>query len=199
MDIRTARRGDLEAVAEIHARCWREVYAFMPAEVLDGRDREHRLNQWTEWYGAGRCAGLFVVEASGAVVGFCYARPNSDPEIDARGEMHAAYVMPEWRGGAVGPMMMRRLTEHLAGLALTPMCLWAFKAHPVWRWYMMLGWRRVVERDRIIGGQALPEYGFTHGDPDQLLWRCDLMLERAQAGERQSQSPSPAALRRRPH
>ncbi|QFS97598.1 hypothetical protein FIV06_09205 [Labrenzia sp. THAF191b] len=191
--IRQANLSDVVKIASIHVGCWKEVYSFMPDQVQAQRGFDYRYRQWEHWFEE-RPTGqaVFVLEACQKVVGFAVAKPNTDPAIDAPGEFHACYILPDYRGGSSGPLAMRVLAEFLKSEALWPACVWAFKSNPYRRIYPALGCEPKVFRDRIIAGIALPEIGYQVTDYDGLLNRLDRM--RASAAQRQIQSPRPQPL-----
>lgn len=179
LEIRPSRHSDVEQIAAIHESCWREVYHFMPPEVLNGRDQTYRRRQWGTWFDTRKESdALFSVQSGTQIVGFCFCCANADSAIDGRGEMHAAYILPEFRGGPVGPLMMLTMAEFLAGHGLTPMVLWAFKSNPIRIWYSQMGWRQSVTRDRVLLGHSIPEVGYVCHDLDQLMNRLRGILSR---------------------
>lgn len=207
ISIRPAKIDDVSMVSRIHAFCWRETYSFMPEPVLQSRNREFRKMQWLGWFESqNENEGLFVVEADHDVVGFCFCCPNSDPEINGRGEMHAAYVMPAHRGREVGPVMMLTMLEFMMARELTPPVLWAFRSNPIRLWYAQMGWRSQVKRNRVLESFAVPEVGYVCDDCDALWLRLTRLVRRYcgetaltqtqqhfQTIRRQSRSRQPAA------
>ncbi len=181
--IRAGSLTDVKNISSIHALCWREVYSFMPDAVISARNTEYRAKQWCAYFDQQKPGKLFVVECKGDVVGFCFCCPNNDSEIDAKGEMHAAYVLPEYRGKLVGPLMMREMAKALKNAAQSPMCLWAFKDNPIRIWYAQMGWKRAVERDRQLVGHAIPEVGYVCHDTQALIIRLErIVASAAQTG-----------------
>lgn len=195
LSIRNGIYSDVHAISEIHCLCWREVYSFMPEEVFRARSKAYRREQWENWFEE-RPEGdtLIVLTSDETVVGFALSKPNTDPDIHAQGEMHAGYVLPDFRGGLSGPAMMKALATNMANLGQWPACIWAFKENPHRRFYTALGWHPVVHRDRVIAGQAIPEVGYTSPDYKALNARLDRML--VSAAQRQIQPPSQLNFRR---
>ncbi len=186
--IRRAELSDVERIAEIHCECWREVYAFMPDEVHAARGIGYRLTQWEEWFGSPKPNHLLIVILSEEkVVGFAVAKPNSDTDIQAYGEFHACYILPDYRGGTAGPLAMAALATYLHDRKLFPACIWAFRSNPYRRIYPALGCIPKVFRNRLIAGVSLPEIGYLVPDYQPLLNRLEKM--RASAAVRQSQLP----------
>ncbi|WP_346915112.1 GNAT family N-acetyltransferase [uncultured Roseibium sp.] len=178
--IRPAEATDAETIARIHAACWREVYRFMPPEVLALRSVDYRLEQWRTWFDTAPAGeAVYVLLDGDAVVGFAMAKPNRDAAIDVPGEFHACYILPGNRGGDAGPVAMMALAQHLKRSGLWPACVWAFKRNPYRRIYPQLGCVAEVFRDRVIGGQALAEIGYRVPDYDALMSRLETMCASA--------------------
>ncbi|MBD8890187.1 GNAT family N-acetyltransferase [Roseibium litorale] len=187
--IRKALETDVVAIASIHACSWREVYHFLPDRVQASRDEAYRIGQWQRWF-AEQPDGeaLFALVDGDAVVGFAMAKPNRDLAIAVPGEFHACYILPEYRGGASGPMAMSALAEHLWTAGLWPACVWAFRNNPYRRIYPALGCVAEVFRDRDIAGLQIPEIGYRVADFATLLGRLSKMRQRAQQKGRQYRS-----------
>lgn len=100
IEMRSANLEDASDIARIHVSCWRDVYPFMPEEVHTARGYEMRLKQWTELLSnPNPNTQILVVDDEGTTIGFTMVKENEDPAIpEARGELHAAYFLPEYRG-----------------------------------------------------------------------------------------------------
>lgn len=185
--IRYSNPLDLHDIALIHVACWREVYAFMPSDVLAARGYQYRSEQWQRWFTERPTnEALFSLVSAGKVVGFAVAKRNEDPAIDAIGEFHACYILPDFRGGISGPIAMLALAKFLYAAGQWPACVWAFKSNPYRRIYSALGCVPTVFRDRIIEGHALPEIGYLAPPYEVLISRLNRMY--ASAVQRQTQS-----------
>lgn len=171
---------DSNDISIIHAFCWRETYDFMPPEVLNNRSEDYRKNQWESWFEKKKPSeALYKVVADKKIVGFCFCKENDDIDLpEARGELHAAYILPEFRGGIVGPLMMKTMAKFLRRQNQCPISLWAFRENKVRLWYAQLGFKRVVARDRLIFGHAIPEFGYVHPDPDDLIDHMEFLISR---------------------
>lgn len=179
MQIYQATTQNVEIIARIHVSCWKEVYPYIPEKLHKARSLEYRIAQWHDVLQEEILGSrLFVVQpdVSNDIVGFCYCKPNDDTDIIAKSELHAAYVLPEFRGGKTGPVMMDKMVSYLSECELEPMCLWVFNNNPISRWYRMLGWKGVVKRDRIINGIRIPETGYVCHDIPQLKKRLKSLL-----------------------
>lgn len=189
MNIRNGIYTDAAAISEIHSLCWREVYSFMPEEVHQARSKQYRKEQWDNWFKRSpEDEMLLVLTSDDVVVGFALSKPNHDTEINAKGEMHAGYVLPEFRGGVSGPALMRELAERMFNQGQWPACIWAFQENPYRRFYSALGWHASVFRTRSIAGNEIPEVGYTSPSFLDLATRLDRML--ALTAQSQTQSLS---------
>lgn len=181
MIITEATSLNINMLSEIHVKCWREVYHFIPDEIHKARSLEYRKKQWLDVIKKNEFGTkLYVVKqnANSDVVGFCFCKPNHDDEIDAKSELHAAYVLPGYRGGNTGPIMMHKMVDYLLGCQLDPICLWAFDENPITRWYKFIGWTPVVRRQRNICGVEIPETGFVCKDASKLRNRLINLLDK---------------------
>lgn len=184
--IRLGHKDDVNDISKIHVSCWNEVYSFMPKEVHSIRNLEYRKQQWTTWFEKRNDEeALFSIVSDGTVVGFALCKRNNDPSIDAAGELHAAYILPPFRGGLVGPTVMSLMSDFLHSKGMWPSCLWAFKQNKHRRFYTATGWRPLVYRDRLIAGIGIPEIGYISPDYDTLSLRLERM--RASIAQKQSQ------------
>ncbi|WP_371256776.1 GNAT family N-acetyltransferase [Roseibium sp. TrichSKD4] len=157
----------------------------MPDKVLAERSEKYRRYQWSNWFKTQTTSeALFCVLNDDAVVGFALCKPNSDTAIHARGEMHAAYILPTFRGGLVGPTVMMLMADFLHENDMWPSCLWAFRRNKYRRFYTATGWQPCVYRDRVIAGHPLAEIGYISPTYDELICRLERM--RASISERQS-------------
>ncbi len=173
LDIRVAHKNDVPVIAEIHEVGWRHTYRFMPQEVLENRNRDFRADQWRRWFEENRAAqneALYVFEDKGKPVGFCMCKPNDDDMlIGARGELHALYVLPEYRKFGISYLAIHTLSKYLVERGYSPLCCWAFQNNRIWKWYERLGFKRIIARNRRINNVDLPEFGLIHFEPEKLI------------------------------
>ncbi len=182
ISIRQAVPSDVLRIAEIHEYCWRETYHFMPSEVLDNRDAKYREAQWEKWF-ADKPEGenLYIIKAGWKTVGFCCCKPCDDQDAPKHsGELHAAYTLPEYRGGVIGPLVIVEMGKFLLGEGYESLIIWAFKENQARIWYGQIGFQEFIRRDRIIAGHGVPEIGYVCNDTDVLMTRLSRQLSRLQ-------------------
>lgn len=161
--IRNARYGDIDAISTVHAQCWQSSYQYLPKIVLRNRNEAYRRRQWTQWFEHPPChfSRLYVVECRGSVCGFSFCCENKDESIrSARGELHAAYLLPGYRGGIVGANLLLTMMNGLDDAGLLPASIWTWQRNPLRVTYGALGFVPLVRRNRIIAGQPIPEIGY---------------------------------------
>ena len=144
-EIRDARPGDAERIAEINAEGWRTAYVGMiEAERLAAID----LDEWARTI-RGNLEGLsegsfsLVALAGGEIAGSCYA--VSPPRDDDLGpevmELVAIYVDPRsWRQG-IGSALLSAAQDRAADTGRTEMSLWTLTENrPAQAFYERHGW-----------------------------------------------------------
>ncbi len=183
LSTRVAKPIDVGTIAHIHAHTWKDAYSFMPNKVLQNRNETFRRHQWNNWFKEKKFSQherLFVINNFDEPIGFCMCKPNSENILpNVQGELHAIYVLPEARAYGASLIGAIAMTSFLLEEGLSPICTWAFQENRIWKWYERQGFKREIARDRVINGVGVPEYGMVHYEPEQLIERCQLQLERA--------------------
>jgi ribosomal protein S18 acetylase RimI-like enzyme len=109
--VREGEAGDLERIAEIKVRSWKDTYApLVPADVLgpflDYRTQLQELLAST----AAKDAILLVAEVQpGNVVGFALTHMDRPPEP----WLESLHVLPEFQGQGAGTLLMRATAAHI--------------------------------------------------------------------------------------
>lgn len=183
--VRPAHCGDVEAIARIHVRCWKECYTFIPDYIHKARSLRFRKRQWARtidemWRSK---QPVMVLEHKDQVVGFANVKKNDDPDIPgAEYELHAAYFEPEHRGTLAGPMMLSGLLRHLRDFGARNFAVWVFANNPMRITYRQAGLKRITTRNRQLLGTEIPEIGMLADDLDRLSELADKMILRLQSG-----------------
>jgi GNAT superfamily N-acetyltransferase len=154
LEIRDARPGDAQRIAEINAAGWRVAYVGMiEADRLEAidvavwaqtiRDNLDRLSE-----------GSFstVALSAGEIVGssFVVSPPRDDDLGPEFAELVAIYVDPEnWRQG-VGSALLEAAQDRAARSGSTEMSLWTLTQNtPAHAFYERHGWRRDGTPEKI--------------------------------------------------
>ena len=163
LKIRNSISIDVDDISSVHVKCWSEHYSFLPKIIHSARSIEYRKIQWAKQFNHDGTSkgGLFsVISEQGKLVGFGFCTANSDLDIKARGELHAAYFLPEYRGGVAGGMLLLNMARYLRESDLWPACIWAWRDNRTRINYSMLGFTVVHKRCRNIAGVDIPEVGY---------------------------------------
>ena len=180
MDVRLARRSDLERVGEITAAAYTDFLKGPEDPYLDRlRDARARAREATLWVAADEREG----PGSSVVVGSVTTCPPGSPwrEIaeDGEGEMRMLAVDPDAQGRGVGRVLVghvlaRWRREGLGAAVLSSLP----EMHAAHRLYESLGFTRVPERDwSPVAGTRLVAY------------RLDLTQERSGTGSARRRRP----------
>ena len=157
-EIRTALRGDAEAIAALHVEGWQEFRAFVPAAVMAARDSAWRAREWRQrleaadprWWTA-------VAEHAGRSVGFVGVEHLSAPAMGANSEIHNLFVTTQWRRHGVGRRLLAAAAEWIASVGAEPISLYSFTENSHRNAYRRLGGRIVGERQSAWDGVVIPE------------------------------------------
>jgi ribosomal protein S18 acetylase RimI-like enzyme len=137
---RDATSGDAAAIAATHVAAWRAAYeGLVPAEFLAGLDADRARDRWARWLGDG--GTVVVVEAAGAVVGFCRYGPSRDADRgQSTGEVVAINVHPaSWRQG-LGRALLDAALSRLRAAGFAEATLWVLQGNErARRFYEALG------------------------------------------------------------
>jgi GNAT superfamily N-acetyltransferase len=147
LEIRDARPGDADRVAEINAEGWRAAYVGM---IEDERLASIDVDEWARTIRENLenlTEGSFSLVASrdGEIGGSCYVvSPPRDDDLGAEvAELVAIYVDPEsWRE-AIGSALLIAAQERAGEAGATEMSLWTLTENaPAQAFYESHGWRR---------------------------------------------------------
>ena len=109
LQIRPARREDVQQLAKLHVDSWRfgheGVYS---SDVLDGVSVEDREKSWEEAFASPSPNRLVLVaEREGTVVGFATSGPARDASpVDTTAEVYELFVDPDAIGTGVGGALL---------------------------------------------------------------------------------------------
>jgi len=144
VEIRDARPGDENAVADVHVRSWQSAYrGLLPDQYLDGLRPEHRIPGYRFGQGEATVPRTLLALESGALLGFATFGASRDEDAPGAGELFALYVDPQrWRTGA-GRALLLRAREGLHAGGHRKAILWVLRGNePAERFYEEDGWRR---------------------------------------------------------
>ncbi len=196
LNIRPATLDDVAAITRLHVDSWKNTYTFMPGEVHANRSYAYRYEEWLESLSNPDPDHLILtVWNDVTLVGFCSCKRNDDDAIpEARGELHAAYFLKEYRGHAIGVPLLDKMIRFLLKRDLWPACLWAFEQNQVRHLYKAGGFIERLHRDRVIAGIPIPEVGYlTPDDPAELYVTINRRLREEGAGQQVTPPARPVA------
>lgn len=149
--LRTASRGDIDAIAEINRRSWSAAYRkLMRADVIEAMSHQEHQSWVSERFGAGARGWALVAEDDGEPVGYIYTRPSDregdDPRTDA--DLFALYVVPEAWGTSAGQKLHDEALSALFGNGFRRCTLWVVERNlRARRFYERNGWASDGARD----------------------------------------------------
>lgn len=155
--IEPAAPADAEAIAQVHARAWRETYAGLVPDELADRTAESRLPFRRRILEEGETVCLKLT-AGGRVVGFADAGPYRDTIQAGHGEVYAIYLLDETKRRGRGTILFSRAAEALAARGLTELSIWVLEQNAAARaFYERYGGRTAAVKDEPRGSVTLRE------------------------------------------
>jgi GNAT superfamily N-acetyltransferase len=174
---RPATEADVARIAEIHVASWRAAYrGLVPDEALDDRTLEKRIGHWKGWRKDPKLAGyrLFVIERDSEVVGFAFAGPSDDGDVDRDTTVNvgALYLDPAARGGGLGGVLLDHVLADFRARGFRTATLYVLTGNdPAKRFYSRLGWTEEpdVVKDCLGDGTPADQVRFRKaiGEPAQ--------------------------------
>jgi ribosomal protein S18 acetylase RimI-like enzyme len=157
--LREARPDDLDAVAALFLRCWRDSYAdVLPPTALEVFDKASAEDLWRPVLGSPppETRGVVAVSADDQrVVGI--VRMGRDPDEPAVGHVFSLYVDPSAQGGGVGRRLLDDAVAWFGGQGLAEATLWVFEANRRARTFYALGGWLPDGGTRVEPGFDVPE------------------------------------------
>ena len=144
--VRLARTSDIDAIADVQVRAWRQAYArVLPAHILSALDPSEMAFEWGRALLSGEAHRVFVAvaEGSGAIVGAASVGPAADPDLEgsAIGEIGALFVDPDHQRAGHGSRLMHAAIDMLLGAGVNECVTWiALDDEPRRAFFVSAGW-----------------------------------------------------------
>jgi GNAT superfamily N-acetyltransferase len=143
--VRLARTSDVDQVAAINVRSWRQRFAgLLPAEVLDGLDPRDLAMVWASGIlnPPAPAARLLVAVEDAEVLGYAAVGPSPDPDAEpGTGELSALEVDPAHQRAGHGSRLMSAAVEYAREIGWTTLHSWcALDDEPRRAFLQSAGW-----------------------------------------------------------
>jgi ribosomal protein S18 acetylase RimI-like enzyme len=125
LTLRSAKRDDARAIAQIHVAAWRAAYrGLMPDDYLAALSVDARTTMWQNALGRATPAQVALAEIDGTLAGFCSYGPTRDEEPPEVAEIYAVNIHPDyWRRGA-GRLLCEHALREAAAREHSAITLW---------------------------------------------------------------------------
>jgi GNAT superfamily N-acetyltransferase len=148
---------DLEPIALLHARSWRNTYrGIVPDEFLDQAADSDRRKFWAARFASTAADRRLVLQArsAGSLLGFVSVILDAEPKWGAR--LDSLHVSPDARGGGIGRTLFAAARDWIARASPgAAMHLWCVERnHIARRFYERQGGAIVETANRPFAGQA---------------------------------------------
>jgi len=148
---------DLEPIALLHARSWRNTYrGIVPDEFLDQVADSDRRKFWAARFADTAADRRLLLQAlsAGSLLGFVSVILDAEPKWGAR--LDSLHVSPDAKGSGIGRTLFEAAREWIARASPgTAMHLWCVERnHIARRFYARQGGAIVETANRPFAGQA---------------------------------------------
>ncbi|MCF6321969.1 MAG: GNAT family N-acetyltransferase [Rhizobiaceae bacterium] len=155
LDIRRARPGDGEQIANAHDASWRQAYCgIVPHRALDRMVRR-RGEEWWE-RAISRSTVILVAEIDDTIAGYATLGINRIRSLAPDGEIYEIYLRPEYQGVGLGTGLFLDARIELKRRRLKGTAVWVLADNePAIRFYENAGGRAIAEGFEQFDGEKL--------------------------------------------
>ena len=163
MKIRSARKGDVDAVASVHVKSWQSTYKdIIATDYLANLSIDCHAKQWRELLRRQNTKNcIFVAENKDEqIIGFASGGPQRDPQMNYDGELYAIYLLQIAQRRGLGTRLTYAVANYLAINGFENMLVWVLEDNPSRLFYEALGGKYVSKKMITIGEQELIEVAY---------------------------------------
>lgn len=160
--VRSARVDDAEGVARVYIDSWHDTYpSILPTGLLRAMTPKGQTARWRAAIGTGGRERVLVAEIPGSgIIGMTSLGPVQDRGLGYDGEVYTLYVAPDFVGMGIGSLLLRAAFAALHAANFSSCAIWAHGRNPARFFYEAMGGKLIAERNRRMGGAAVPEVAF---------------------------------------
>ena len=152
--IRKMTREDCEAAAHVISASWKETYrGIIPEEELNRTDEQTIAENSRKNFPDDN--HQFVLETDGVIAGYMNVGLTEEKEYEHCGEIHAVYLLQEYKGKGFGRKMVEAGIRELKAMGCDKMVIGCLAGNPSNSFYEHIGGKLI--RTRIYERLQLPE------------------------------------------
>lgn len=160
--VRTARLGDLLALAAVRRASWWAAYRGLVPDAelaqMDDRRTAWRMargiaNQWH--------VVLLVEDEHARPLGYAWFGPHLERRGGHLGEIFELYLHPSAQGRGLGRQLLVAAIWSLVERSLHPVLVWVLAANPARHFYEACGGVRVGQSPVTVGGRTLTRLAYS--------------------------------------
>ena len=152
--IRKMTREDCKAAAHVIALSWKETYrGIVPEEELNRTNEQTIAENSRKNFPEDN--HQFVLEADGTIAGYMNVGLTDEKEYEHCGEIHAVYLLQEYKGKGFGRKMVEAGIRELKAMGCDKMVIGCLAGNPSNSFYEHMGGKRI--KTRIYERLQLPE------------------------------------------
>lgn len=160
IEIRRARQGDAEAIAQVHDAAWRTAYRGLIPGIELERMVHKRGPRW--WHAAiRRGSRISVLQVGEDVAGYVNFGGNRAKSLPYGGEIYEIYLSPVYQGLGFGQRLFSAARRDLSLARLNGLVVWALAENETAvGFYKALGGQPVASSSERFGAKSLDKVAF---------------------------------------
>ena len=160
--VRSARREDIEALAEVRIASWQHAYrTILPPAELRRMSRSANVAKFARAVMRPRYGEhILVATHERRPVGYAMGGTQPDRRLAFPGEIYELYIDPEHQRRGIGRALLARSIWSLVELGLNPVMLWVLAQNTARHFYASCGATLVTRSPVIVAGKRLSRLAF---------------------------------------
>lgn len=162
-EIRRAKPGDQESLAQIHIQSWQEAYkGLVPQDYLDSLPNElpSRIQNWTRNL-ANPERWAWVATIQDQIVGFILFGLPRDKEREDYIELGAIYLLESYKGQNIGFSLLQTGFHFMKSVGYKKSYCWVLMGNPTINFYEKTGAKHYgLTKEDDIGGKIFEELAY---------------------------------------
>lgn len=174
MVIRFAQLKDVEELADIVLKTWKDTYLGIIDEKFLEEDRSEKIENLTNRINNFE-AKILICMIEDRIVGYADYGTYSDEDINMPNlaEVNAIYILKKYHRKGIGRKFIKFIVDDLIQEKYESLAIWGLKNNPCTDFYKKIGGEATYSRNFEIGNQTLLEIGYLYTDLYKL--KNDLM------------------------
>lgn len=174
MKFNFAKLENVEGLADVIIKTWKDTYLEIIEEKFLEEDKNEKMNNLTDRIKNSK-AKILICTIENKIVGYADYSIYSDEDIKIPelSEINAIYILKGYQRQGIGKRFIEIIVDDLIKDKYKALAIWGLKDNPCTDFYKKIGGEALYSRNFEIGNQTLLEIGYLYTDLYKL--KNDLM------------------------